>query len=192
MAASSLRSLARCPQLICVAGREAAPVDVDLVVDEPEVLRYLFKPGRHSSAVEFQEREPFPFVTRPGGHELGVAADGPDGHARGPQLRADDDPVEIKLAVPPTAAVSAVNRGNGQAGTFVVAESVHADPGAAGSLGDGYALRWDSPGRLRSRSGLDFEHALNHTVAVMRASALAQATGDRRGQRVRGTAAVRR
>jgi hypothetical protein len=71
----------------------------------------------------------------------------------------------------------------------VVAEGVHADPGAASSLGDGYALRRDLPSRPRSGSGLDFENALNRTVAVMRASAWAQAADDRRGGFVRGTAA---
>src|SRR3954451_11762112 len=80
-----------------VAGGDPASVDVDLVVDELEVLLHLGQLGGDVGAVGLHELEPFLLVAVPGGYELGVAADGLDGHAGGPQLGADDDPVQVLL-----------------------------------------------------------------------------------------------
>jgi hypothetical protein len=72
--------------------------------------------------VEFQELKSLPLITRPGGHELCVASDGPNGHARSPKVRADDDPVEIGRTVPTATGLVAVDLGDDQAGSLVVAE----------------------------------------------------------------------
>src|SRR6266545_4748868 len=128
------------PQLVGVAGGEPASVDVDLVVDELEVFLYLSELGGHLGAVGLHEGKSFLLVAVPGGYELGVAPDGLDGHAGGPQPGADDDPVEVELVVAPPAAGGAVDGGDDQAGAFVVAQGVHADPGAAGGLGDAQTL----------------------------------------------------
>src|ERR671931_844105 len=79
-------SVVGCPELVGVAGGEVAPVHVDLVVDELEVLLQLGELREHFGAMVLQEVEPFLLVARPGGDELGVAPDGLDGHAGGPQL----------------------------------------------------------------------------------------------------------
>ena len=67
------------PEPVGVAGGEPAPVDVDLVVDELEVLLELGELGGHVGPVGLQEGEPFLLVAGSGGDELGVAPDGPDG-----------------------------------------------------------------------------------------------------------------
>src|SRR5205814_607610 len=77
------------PQSVGVAGGEPAPVDVDLVVDEPEAVLQLSEPGGHVGAVGLQEGKSFLLVAGPGGYELGVASDGPDRHAGRPQPGAD-------------------------------------------------------------------------------------------------------
>src|SRR5690242_11842283 len=95
------RQAAGCPQAVGVAGGEPAAVDADLVVDELEVLPGPGELGGYLGAVGLQEGQPFLFVAGPGGDELGVTPDGPDGHAGGPQPGADDDPVEVELVVAP-------------------------------------------------------------------------------------------
>jgi hypothetical protein len=136
------------------------------VVDDLEVLLQLGELGGHVGAVGLHEGKPFLLVTGSGGYELGVAPDGLDGHAGGPQPGADGNPVEVELVVAPSAAGGAVDGGDDQAGAFVVAQGVHADPGAASGLGDAEAR----PGAGARGPGywlrLDFEHALNLSVVV--------------------------
>ena len=100
----------------------------------------------------------------PGGYELGVASDGLDGHAGGPQLGADDDPIQVKLLVAPPAASGALDGGDYQAGAYVIAQGVHADPGAAGGFGDAQARLEVGASGPGYRPRLDFEHALNPSV----------------------------
>src|ERR1700722_5734748 len=52
-----------------------------------------------------------------------------------------------------------------QAGPLVVAQRVHADPGAAGGLGDAQACLREGAGGRGFRC--DLEHALNRSVAAM-------------------------
>lgn len=85
--------------MVGVAGGEPASVDVDLVVDELEIFLYLGEFGGHVCPVGLHEGKPFSLVAVPGGYELGVAADGLDGHAGGPQLGADSDPIQVDLLV---------------------------------------------------------------------------------------------
>lgn len=56
-----------------------------------------------------QEGESFLLVAAPSGDELGIASDGLDGHAGGPQPGADGDPVQVELVVAPPAADGAVD-----------------------------------------------------------------------------------
>src|SRR5437867_1654302 len=83
---------------------EPTLVDVDLVVDELEVFLQLGELGGHLGAVGLQQGEPFRLVAWPRGYQLGVALDRP-GHAGGPQLGADADPLEVFGLVAPSAAV---------------------------------------------------------------------------------------
>jgi len=122
--------------LIGVAGGESASVDVDLVVYEFEVFLYLGELGGHVGAVGLHEGKSFLLVAVPGGYQLGVAADRLDGHPGGPQLGADGDPLQVELLVAAPSSVVAVDAGDAQAGPFVVAQGVHADPRAASSLGE--------------------------------------------------------
>jgi hypothetical protein len=89
--------VAGCPEPVCVACGEPAAIDVDLVIDELEVVLYLGELGRHLAAVGLQEGESFLLVAGPGGYQLGIAPDGLDGNAGGPQPGADADPVEVEL-----------------------------------------------------------------------------------------------
>jgi MFS family permease len=151
-----------------VASCEAASIYLDLVVDEPEVRLYRIEPGDHLRPMEFQERKPVALITRSCGHELCVAADRADWHASIPKVRAHDDPVEVGRLVPTATGLVAIDPGGDQAGSLVVAESVHANTRTTSCLGDGYTLRRNLPGRFRFSKRFDFEHALNPNVAIMR------------------------
>jgi len=155
---------ARGPQTVGVAGGEAAPVDADLVIEEGQALPQLGQPGGDLGAVRLQEGEPFRLVAAPCRDELGVAADGPDRHAGGPQPGAHGDPVEVEPVIAPPSAGGAADGGDDQAGALVVAQRVHADPGPAGGLGDAQSRLGDRGTRLGVRLRLDFEHALNSSV----------------------------
>src|SRR6266545_1831494 len=89
------------PELVGVACLDPAAVDVDLVVDELEIFPQLSELGDHVGAVGLHEGKAFLLVAVPGGDELGVAPDGPDGHTGGPQPGADGDPVQVELVVAP-------------------------------------------------------------------------------------------
>jgi NAD(P)-dependent dehydrogenase (short-subunit alcohol dehydrogenase family) len=164
--------------LVGIAGGQSTSIDIDLVVDECEVFLHLGEFGGDLGAVRLQEGKAFLLVAVSGRDELSVTADGLDGHAGGPQLGADGDPIEVELVVAPPAAGSAVDGGDHQAGTFVVAQGVHADPGAAGGLRDGYARGGDGGRGFWCRPRLDFEHAPNFSVVVMTATLI---TGANKG-----------
>jgi glycerophosphoryl diester phosphodiesterase len=164
--------LDRRPEAVGLAGGEASPVDVDLVVDDLQVLLDLRQLGEHVGAMGLQEGQPFRLVARAGRDQFGVAADALDGHAGGAQFGADDDPLEVEFPVPAAAAARPVDRADDQAGALVVAEGVHADPGAAGGLGDGHAFLGHGaavrlrPGGTGGWLRFDFEHALNPSVVA--------------------------
>jgi hypothetical protein len=58
------------------------------------------------------EDKSFLLVAGPGGYELGVAPDGLDGHAGGPQPGADGDPVQVLLLVASPAVGGAADGGD--------------------------------------------------------------------------------
>ncbi|HEY7276483.1 MAG TPA: glycerophosphodiester phosphodiesterase [Trebonia sp.] len=95
VAGAGAARLDRRPEAVSLAGGEASPVDVDLVVDDLQVLADLGQLGEHVGAMGLQEGQPFRLVARAGRDQFGVAADAPDGHAGGTQLGADDDPLEV-------------------------------------------------------------------------------------------------
>jgi len=95
VAGAGAARLDRRPEAVGLAGGEASPVDVDLVVDDLQVLVDLGQLGEHVGAMGLQEGQPFRLVARAGRDQFGVAADAPDGHAGGTQLGADDDPLEV-------------------------------------------------------------------------------------------------
>jgi len=171
--------------LVGVASGEPTSVDVDFVVDELEVFLYLGELGGHVGAVGLHEGKSFLFVAGPGGDELGVAADGLDGHAGGPQLGADGDPVQVELLVAAPSGVVAVDGGDDQARAFVVAQGVRTNPGAGSGLGDAHTRLGVGVSGLGYRRRLDFEHALNPSVMVMSASTLPNTTAGELSQRRR-------
>src|SRR5690348_958280 len=85
--------------MVGFAGRDPAAVDADLVVEDLEVLLQLGEPCEHLDAVGLEEGETVLLVAVAVGDELGVAPDGPDRHAGGPQPGADVDPVQVELLV---------------------------------------------------------------------------------------------
>ncbi len=156
--------------MIGIAGLESSTVDIDLVVDGFEAFLNLCQLGHDIGAMCLHQRQAFLFVARPGGNEFGVAADRPDRHAGRPQFGAHDDPVQVEFVVPAPACGGAVDGGDDQAGAFVIPQRMHTDARSASGLGDGQTLLWD--GSLL----LDFEHALNSSVAFMTASSLLTTT----------------
>ena len=172
------------PEPIGVSGCEAAPIDVDLVVDEPEVLPDPLKTSGDLGSVPLQKLKSLPLVARPDGDKLGVAADHPDRHPGRPQPGAHADPFQVELAVPSAPSAAAVHGGDNQPGPLVVAQRVDADPGSAGCLGDRHPLRGNLPAWLLRGVSLYFEHTLNCSVALMTASGSHLTAQDKRSRRL--------
>jgi hypothetical protein len=137
------------------------------VIDELEVLLQFSQLGGHVGAVGFHEGKAFLLVAAPGGHELGVASDGLDGHAGGPQPGADSDPVQVSLPIASPAAIGAVDGGDDQASALVVAQGVDAHPGAGSGLRDAQARLLVGASRPGYGPRLDFEHTLDPSIAAM-------------------------
>src|SRR6266542_4799169 len=141
----------RAPQGAGSALGDAVFVHFDLPADEVEALAELADLRGHAFPVLAQEIEPFLLVAGSLANELGVPTDPDERHARGAEVGADLQPLDVLLAVD-AVPVGAPAHGTGQdAGALVEAQRVDAETGALGNLPDAQARRDLTPRSLRAR-----------------------------------------